>query len=89
MARFYYTLKRSLKACKKPLRSLVTGAPNKKSSIKSITSPPKPLRALEDELKLRDDEIRIAKALKKDKMPKSEREKIIKELDKKMRECTK
>ncbi len=46
-------------------------------------------RALEEELKLRDDEIKIAKALKKDKIPKSEREKIIKELDKKMRECAK
>lgn len=40
-------------------------------------------------MKLRDDEIRIVKVLKKDKMFKSEREKIIKELDKKMWECVK
>ncbi|OOQ38682.1 UvrB/UvrC motif-containing protein, partial [Helicobacter pylori] len=58
------------------------------NKIHNIT-PKTVTRALEEELKLRDNEIRIAKALKKDKMPKSEREKIIKELDKKMRECAK
>ncbi|RPF65800.1 excinuclease ABC subunit B, partial [Helicobacter pylori] len=58
------------------------------NKIHNIT-PKTVTRALEEELKLRDDEIRITKALKKDKMPKSEREKIIKELDKKMRECAK